>query len=72
MVKGFDRARLLYRNPFFVKYLLMLYLERNTKMKKNETKKPQKDVIARRKSCKADGTGLSHYILMDKKNKKNK
>ena len=41
-------------------------------MKKNETKKPQKDVIARRKSCKADGTGLSHYILMDKKNKKNK
>jgi len=38
-------------------------------MKKNETKKSQKDVIAHRKSCKADGTGLSHYILMDKKTK---
>ncbi len=32
--------------------------------KKNKTKK---DVIAHRKSCDAKGTGLSHYILMDKK-----
>lgn len=30
-------------------------------------KKTKKDVIAFRKSCKADGTGLSHYILMDPK-----
>jgi modified peptide precursor CbpA len=31
-------------------------------------KKPKKPVvIAFRKACKADGTGLSHYILMDKK-----
>ena len=29
----------------------------------------EKDVIAYRKSCKASGTGLSHYILMDKKEK---
>lgn len=27
-------------------------------------------VIAFRRSCKAAGTGLSHYILMDKKAKK--
>ncbi len=29
----------------------------------------KKTVIAYRKSCKAKGTGLSHYILMGKKNK---
>ncbi|MCL4506868.1 MAG: modified peptide precursor CbpA [Chloroflexi bacterium] len=29
----------------------------------------KKDVIAYRKACKANGTGLSHYILMDKKSK---
>jgi len=26
-----------------------------------------KDVISFRKSCRADGVGLSHYILMDPK-----
>jgi modified peptide precursor CbpA len=30
-------------------------------------KKAKKDVIAYRKKCQATGTGLSHYILMDKK-----
>lgn len=35
------------------------------RMKKN--KKEEKPVIAHRKTCKAQGTGLSHYILMDKK-----
>ena len=34
---------------------------------KKETKK--KEVIAYRKACKAEGTGLSHYILMDRKKK---
>lgn len=29
--------------------------------------KAGKDVIAFRKGCKAKGTGLSHYILMDRK-----
>lgn len=29
-------------------------------------KRTDKDIIAYRKKCKADGTGLSHYILMDK------
>jgi modified peptide precursor CbpA len=36
---------------------------------KNAPKK-SKTVVACRKSCKAKGTGLSHYILMDKKAKK--
>jgi len=36
-------------------------------MKKIKPKK--KEVIAYRKSCKAKGTGLSHYILMDRKTK---
>lgn len=33
--------------------------------KKKEAMK--KDVIASRKSCNPDGTGLSHYVLMDKR-----
>ncbi|MBA3065256.1 modified peptide precursor CbpA [bacterium] len=32
-----------------------------------EKKKVGKKIIARRKKCKANGTGLSHYILADKK-----
>ena len=40
-------------------------------MKKSPTVcNAKKTVIAERKSCKAEGTGLSHYILMDKKGKK--
>ena len=35
-------------------------------MKKKEE---NNDIIAHRKACKTDGTGLSHYILMDKKTK---
>ncbi|MGD0899621.1 MAG: modified peptide precursor CbpA [Thermoguttaceae bacterium] len=35
---------------------------------KNQPKKA-KTVVAYRKTCKAKGTGLSHYILMDKKAK---
>ncbi len=35
-------------------------------MKKGKQVK-KADVIAQRKRCKAKGTGLSHYILMDKK-----
>lgn len=27
----------------------------------------KKEIIAYRKKCKANGTGLSHYILMDTK-----
>lgn len=34
--------------------------------------KPQQEaeIIAHRKTCDADGTGLSHYVLMDKMVKK--
>ncbi len=39
------------------------------KEKKTTVKEKEKDVIAYRKSCKPKGTGLSHYILMDKKSK---
>ncbi len=35
-------------------------------MKKTTEKK---EIIAYRKSCPAKGTGLSHYILMDRKGK---
>lgn len=28
---------------------------------------PQPSIIATRKRCEADGVGLSHYILMDRK-----
>lgn len=34
-------------------------------MTKTETK-PRPAVIASRKTCDAEGTGLSHYVLMDK------
>jgi modified peptide precursor CbpA len=36
--------------------------------KKKENKKGQ-EVIAVRKTCSAQGTGLSHYILLDGKSK---
>jgi len=32
--------------------------------------KNSKKVIAVRKSCRAEGTGLSHYILMEKRSSK--
>ncbi len=31
--------------------------------------KAKKEVIAVRKTCKARGTGLSHYVMMDSKKK---
>lgn len=40
--------------------------KKETFMKKRTLRK----IIAVRKACKTDGTGLSHYILMDKKAKK--
>ncbi|MBN1363266.1 MAG: modified peptide precursor CbpA [Syntrophaceae bacterium] len=30
-------------------------------------RKTKKNVIAYRKKCRASGTGLSHYLLLDKK-----
>ncbi len=55
------------RNPFLLMFVGVLskVLRRKKKMK-NQTKKT---VIAYRKKCQARGTGLSHYILMDRKAK---
>ncbi len=44
---------------------LLFEAMKGTPMKKSK----KKDVIAFRKRCKAKGTGLSHYILMDRKGK---
>jgi len=57
------------------KKLLTYYTRRKEEMKtikkdKVKTTKggsTKKDVIAFRKTCNARGTGLSHYILMDRK-----
>ncbi|MBF0419838.1 MAG: modified peptide precursor CbpA [Magnetococcales bacterium] len=43
-----------------------------TSMQQHPTTPPGRivdEVIAQRKSCSADGIGLSHYILMDRKDK---
>ncbi len=40
-----------------------------TGKKSGAKKAAKKTVIASRKSCKATGTGLSHYILTDRKAK---
>lgn len=34
------------------------------------TARPQAEVIALRRTCDAEGTGLSHYVLMDKQVKR--
>lgn len=39
------------------------------KIKATKKDKTKRNVIAYRKSCDAKGTGLSHYILMDRKAK---
>lgn len=37
--------------------------------RKERRRKEHKDVIASRRTCHAEGTGLSHYILTDRKSK---
>ncbi len=34
---------------------------------KKQNRKKKKEVVACRKKCKASGTGLSHYVLLNKK-----
>ena len=41
-------------------------------MKKEQKEEATKKVIGFRKSCKADGVGLSHYILIGKETKDEK
>ena len=48
----------------------MKAVKKVVKKKAAVSEETQKDVIATRKSCDAAGTGLSHYILMDKKAKR--
>lgn len=64
MVKGFDRRYAFVGTLFLWKKII----ERRMDMK--EKKAVKEDVIAYRKGCEARGTGLSHYILMDRKAKK--
>ncbi|MBF0134841.1 MAG: modified peptide precursor CbpA [Magnetococcales bacterium] len=42
---------------------------RQTKISPHANPNPNQPVKALRKSCTADGVGLSHYILMDEKAK---
>jgi modified peptide precursor CbpA len=50
--------------------LFLLFLVAPTGKERFMTRpKPKPAVIAYRRSCKARGTGLSHYILMDRKAK---
>ena len=44
-------------------------MKKNAKSSGNEAKRNKNDVIASRKTCNVEGTGLSHYILVDKKTK---
>jgi modified peptide precursor CbpA len=37
---------------------------RNATVRKSSKAESKKSVIGSRKACKADGTGLSHYILL--------
>lgn len=43
---------------------------KNDKTKITKRGRIRKDVIAYRRSCDVKGTGLSHYILMEKKGDK--
>jgi modified peptide precursor CbpA len=43
----------------------MVSFRRKTMKKECKKKKKEKKVVGYRKSCKAKGTGLSHYILVD-------
>jgi modified peptide precursor CbpA len=36
---------------------------------KAKTSTKKKEIVATRKTCKATGTGLSHYVMMDAKKK---
>lgn len=44
-------------------------MNKDRKSNKNGARKNRNDIIASRKICAADGTGLSHYVLMDKGSK---
>jgi len=68
MVKGSGASYIGVPEPFLFTLLMHKTKGEEEKMEKS-VKGKERDVIAYRKRCKADGTGLSHYILMDKKGK---
>ena len=43
---------------------------KQTALDKSQPAQPRPEIIAVRKTCDAEGTGLSHYILMDKRVKR--
>jgi len=61
------------RNPFFITLKEADMDSMNMDTKKDAQKKTvtakDKDIIAFRKKCSAEGTGLSHYILVSEKAK---
>lgn len=59
MAKDFGASAWMFRSPFFV------FGPTRKEFSMNKGKK----IVAFRKTCKATGTGLSHYILMDRKGK---
>ena len=71
MAKDSGEHRLFVGVLFLLRSLFPQHQSKGKSMKP-QVKKTQKDVIAYRKSCTAKGTGLSHYILMDKPAKKAK
>jgi modified peptide precursor CbpA len=70
MVKGSDEREAFVGTLFFVaKKRNERRTNMETKQEKQAKGEAKQDVIAYRKGCKAEGTGLSHYILMDRKTK---
>ena len=67
MVKDSDRRSASVGILFLLRWSIIVVTFKKEKcMTKKQSKKT---VIAYRKTCTAKGTGLSHYILMDKKAK---
>jgi modified peptide precursor CbpA len=70
MVKDSDGRESVRRGPFFVVWRLQERKRTKGRTMKTTQKPKKKTVTACRKKCQPKGTGLSHYILMDKKAKK--
>ena len=62
--KGFGQALRLADAPIRASEFMLKHLTETKQDGKQASSRP--DVIAIRKTCDAEGTGLSHYVLMDK------
>lgn len=65
MVKGFGRRSASAGTLFS---LAPITFQKGDEMSQRKEKENQ-DIVAHRRSCKENGAGISHYILMDKKAK---